>query len=104
MKVDGDNFVMELATANADLPFLMADYHLMIQPNGGRDNPADGNMSGPYKIVSDEPGVRHVFERNPNYYMTDRAHADVDRIDRDQRSDRAHHRAAVGSGQHDQPG
>jgi peptide/nickel transport system substrate-binding protein len=36
MKVDGDyGGHVTLATGNADLPFLMADYHLMIQPGGG---------------------------------------------------------------------
>lgn len=76
MKVDGDYVAVSLATANADLPYLMADYHLMMQPGGGRETPADGIMTGPYKAVVNEPGVRHVFERFANYFMDDRAHAD----------------------------
>ena len=40
MKVDGDNVVVTLNNANADLPLLLTDYHLVIQPNGGMDNPA----------------------------------------------------------------
>ena len=76
MKVDGDTVVIGLKDANADLPFLMADYHLVIQPNGGKDAPAAGIGTGPYKMVVDEPGVRHGYERNENDWKTDRGHAD----------------------------
>jgi peptide/nickel transport system substrate-binding protein len=68
MKADGDNFIVELDTPNADLPYLMADYHLMIQPDGGMDNPGAGIGTGPYTIEFDEPGVRHGFKRNENYW------------------------------------
>ena len=71
MKVDGDNFVVELDTPNADLPFLMADYHLMIQPGGGMDNPGAGIGTGPYTIEIDEPGVRHAFKRREDYWDSD---------------------------------
>ncbi|GAG15402.1 unnamed protein product, partial [marine sediment metagenome] len=36
---DGDNLVFELETGNADLPYLLSDYHLIVQPNGGFDDP-----------------------------------------------------------------
>jgi peptide/nickel transport system substrate-binding protein len=68
MKVDGDNFIVELDVGNADLPYLMADYHLMIQPGGGVDNPGAGIGTGPYTLEVDEPGVRHGFTRNENYW------------------------------------
>ena len=68
MKVDGDNFIVELDTPNADLPFLLGDYHLMIQPNGGMDDPAAGIGTGPYTIEIDEPGVRHAFKRRDDYW------------------------------------
>ena len=42
MKADGDNFQVTLSEPNADLPYLMADYHLIIQPDGGMDNPGAG--------------------------------------------------------------
>ena len=60
MKVDGDNVVITLNNANADLPLLLADYHLVIQPNGGMDDPHAGIGTGPYKVEADEPGVRHL--------------------------------------------
>ncbi|MGJ8618254.1 MAG: ABC transporter substrate-binding protein [Sulfitobacter sp.] len=71
MKVDGDNFIVELDTANADLPYLMADYHLMIQPGGGMDDPAAGIGTGPYTIEFDEPGVRHGYKRREDYWDAD---------------------------------
>ena len=77
MKAEGDVFEVTLVAPNADLPFLMADRHLPIQPGGGIENPASGIMSGPYKIVVDEPGVRHTFERNPDYWDAGRGHFDT---------------------------
>ncbi|MCB1340959.1 MAG: twin-arginine translocation signal domain-containing protein, partial [Pseudooceanicola sp.] len=76
MKVDGDNFVVTLTTPNADLPYLMADYHLMIQPNGGMDDPAAGIGTGCYMLEANEPGVRHLWKKNPNYWDSSRGHVD----------------------------
>ncbi len=76
MKADGDNFIVQLDTPNADLPYLLADYHLMIQPDGGMDAPAAGIGTGAYTVETDEPGVRHVFKKNPNYWDDSRGHAD----------------------------
>ena len=68
---DGDNaVVVKLSTGNADLPYLLSDYHLVI---GSAD--AEGNIdwantpgTGPYKIASHEPGVETILERNENYF------------------------------------
>ncbi len=76
MKVDGDTIVIGLKDANADLPYLMTDYHLMIQPDGGMDDPAAGIGTGPYKMVVNEPGVRHGYEKNQNDWKSDRGFAD----------------------------
>lgn len=62
-RADGDNLVIELEDGNADLPFLLSDYHLMIQPNGGLDAPDAGIGTGPYKVEVNEPGVRHMATR-----------------------------------------
>ncbi|WP_127599234.1 ABC transporter substrate-binding protein [Nitratireductor alexandrii] len=72
MKVDGKNVVVTLKEANADLPYLMADYHLIIQPNGGKDAPDAGISAGPYKVTVNEPGVRHGGERFANYWQGDK--------------------------------
>ena len=46
----------------------MADYHLMIQPNGGKDDPTAAIGTGPYILKDVEMGVRFVAEKNPNYW------------------------------------
>jgi len=78
MAVDGQNVVITLAQANADLPYLMADYHLMIQPNGGKDGVDAGIGTGAYTVAENQPGVRHVGQRFANYWDADnRGHADT---------------------------
>ncbi|MGJ8546894.1 MAG: ABC transporter substrate-binding protein [Sulfitobacter sp.] len=71
MKVDGDTVVLELDAPNADLPYLMTDYHLIIQPDGGFDNPGAAIGTGPYTVEIDEPGVRHAFKRREDYWDSD---------------------------------
>ena len=63
-----DSVVIELDVPNADLPYLFTDYHLMIQPGGGMDDPNAAIGTGPYVLKSAEPGVRFVLERNPNHW------------------------------------
>lgn len=75
--VDGDSVVITLKEPNADLPYLLDDYHLMIQPNGGKDDPTAGIGTGPYKVVVNEPGVRHVGEKFENYWREDRGFANT---------------------------
>jgi len=74
--VDGDNVVLTLTSGNADLPYLMADYHLVVQPKGGVDNPNAGIGTGPYKVVSAEPGVRYVFEKFADHWDANVGHYD----------------------------
>ncbi|MDB5553371.1 MAG: peptide transporter substrate-binding protein [Rhizobium sp.] len=76
VSVDGQNIVFALKEANADLPFLLDDYHLMIQPNGGKDNPTEGIGTGPYKMSVNDVGVRLGGEKFANYWRDDRGHAD----------------------------
>ncbi|MBC7739016.1 MAG: peptide ABC transporter substrate-binding protein, partial [Candidatus Saccharibacteria bacterium] len=76
MTVDGDTVTLTMASPNADLPYLMADYHLVIQPGGGVANPTAAIGTGPYKISSFDPGVRCAFERHADYWDTTRGFAD----------------------------
>ena len=76
LRSDGDYFIVDLNNANADLPYLMATFQLAIQPNGGFDNPAEGVGTGPYKVVSFEPGVLTVMEKFGNYWDDSRGHFD----------------------------
>lgn len=65
---DGDNVILELTTPNADLPYLLADYHLPIQPNGGIDDPSAAIGTGAYILKEVDMGVRFIAEKNPNYW------------------------------------
>jgi peptide/nickel transport system substrate-binding protein len=62
---------MTLSQANADMPYLMTDYHLLIQPEGDKGDSGIG--TGPYVLKNVEPGVRVASERNPHYFKPDRA-------------------------------
>lgn len=76
MKADGDTFSITMEQPTADLPYLLADWHLVIQPNGGFDAPGAGIGSGPYTVEVDEPGVRHGFKKFANYWDAERGHVD----------------------------
>ncbi|MEQ8444216.1 MAG: ABC transporter substrate-binding protein [Alphaproteobacteria bacterium] len=60
----------KLATGNADLPWLMTDYHLAIVPGNsdGTANWQGGDGSGPYKIVDHEFGVGTKLERHDGWH------------------------------------
>ena len=73
---DGDNLVIELETGNADLPYLLSDYHLVIQPNGGIDDPLAAIGTGPYTLEVNEPGVRHKLVRRDDHWKSDWAYYD----------------------------
>ena len=77
MRTEGeDTVVIELDIPNADLPYLLADYHLIIQPGGGKDAPDAAIGTGPYVMKEIDMGVRFVAEKNPNYWG-DLGNADV---------------------------
>ncbi|MBM9529056.1 ABC transporter substrate-binding protein [Desulfoprunum benzoelyticum] len=72
IKKDGKNKVIfELENGNADLPFIMTDYHLVIGPKDVDFN--TGIFTGGYKVENFEPGVRAYARRHPNYFKSDRA-------------------------------
>lgn len=68
VSADGDTVVISLKNPNADLPYYMQDYHIVVQPGGGKDDPTAAIGTGPYILKSHEMGVRFVFEKNPNYW------------------------------------
>lgn len=80
MSVEGQTLTVTLSTPSADLPYLLADYHLVIQPNGGKDDAAAGIATGPYRVTVNEPGVRYVFEKFPEYWDDTRGHYDTHEI------------------------
>jgi len=76
MKAEGDKLELTLDAPSADLPYLLTDYHLIIQPGGGYDNPTAGIGAGPYLLETFEPGVRYAYKKNPNYFDPNMGHAD----------------------------
>ncbi len=73
---DGMNVVITTDGGNADLPYLLSDYHLVIQPKGGVDNPLAAIGTGPYKLKTAQLGVRYEFEKNADDWDTTRGHYD----------------------------
>jgi peptide/nickel transport system substrate-binding protein len=71
VKADGDNVVIMLSTGNADMPLLLSDYHLVIQPQGGVGQPDAGIGTGPYKVESNEPGVRYMGTKFQDHWRND---------------------------------
>ncbi len=71
IKADGDHaIVLELDQGFADLPWVMADYHLTMLPAK-----ADGSIewdtglgAGPYRMVENDPGVGSKFERHDGWH------------------------------------
>lgn len=63
-----------LATGNADLPYLLSDYHLLIYPAGQIDLAmAQGIGTGLYRAVRFEPGVRFIGKRVDSHYKDGKA-------------------------------
>ncbi len=76
---DGDDKVIfQLSDGNADFPYIVSDYHLLILPSdsSGKIDPTAGIGTGGYVVENFEPGVRATFKRNPNYFKEGRAHFD----------------------------
>lgn len=64
IRADGSHqVVITLSSGNADFPALLSDYHLIIQPGGGFDDPSAGIGTGPYKVEKVEPGIRYVSRK-----------------------------------------
>ncbi|AJY47779.1 ABC transporter substrate-binding protein [Martelella endophytica] len=99
IRVDGENLIVEVDVPTADLPYLLSDFHLAIQPGGGREDPTAGIGTGAYKIVEAEPGVRYTFEKFADYWDDSRGHFDT--IEMTIINDATARNAALQSGQVD---
>ncbi len=64
-----DTVVIKLSSGNADLPYLLSDYHLVILPaKGDSIDWQSGDGTGPYKIVNHEPGVRSELAKHDGWH------------------------------------
>ncbi|WP_422785511.1 ABC transporter substrate-binding protein [Roseibium algae] len=93
----GGDLVISLAEGNADLPLLLSDYHLVIQPGGGVEAPDAGIGTGAYKLASFEPGVRLALEKNADDWRDDRGY--VESVEIIVMNDNTARIAALSSGQ-----
>jgi len=75
-KLSPNQIQITLTAGNADLPFVLSDYHLIIVPNGMTDfQKADG--TGAFTLAEWQPGVRIVAKRKPgNYWKPGRGNFD----------------------------
>ena len=73
-KINDHEIQMTLAAGNADFPFLLSDYHILMFPADDIDGAiASGNGTGLYKVESFDPGVRFVGKRVDSHYKGDSA-------------------------------
>lgn len=79
VKADGKNtVVVELKGGDADFPFILSDYHINMCPSNGDGTIdwASGIGTGGYILVDNNPGVRTLTKRNPNYWKEGTCHFD----------------------------
>ena len=73
-KMNDHQVQFTLAAGNADLPFLLADYHMLIYPAGMiTEAIANGIGTGLYSNENFNPGVRFVGSRYGDHYKGDAA-------------------------------
>ena len=78
IKADGnDTVVITLESGNADFPYIVSDYHLVVMPaKGDAVDWESGAGTGAYKLDSYEPGVRATMKRFANSWKEGRGHFD----------------------------
>jgi len=68
-KMDDHTIEFTLAAGNADFPFLLSDYHILMYPAGQIEEAiANGIGTGLYKVETFEPGVRTIVTRVDSHY------------------------------------
>ncbi|WP_101340221.1 ABC transporter substrate-binding protein [Cereibacter azotoformans] len=79
IEVEGSDTVrITLSEGNADLPYLLSDYHLSIYPalDGGGIDMESANGTGAFTLESFEPGIATRLKRNPNYHKNNKPYVD----------------------------
>lgn len=73
-KITDHQVQLTLASGNADLPYLLSDYHLLMYPAGQIEEAiAQGIGTGLYQVQAFDPGVRMVATRYADHYKGDSA-------------------------------
>jgi len=75
-KLGSNQIGITLSGGNADLPYILSTYQLIVVPNGFTDWP---NLigTGGYVLERYEPGVGSLAKRYPNYWKPNRAFVDT---------------------------
>jgi peptide/nickel transport system substrate-binding protein len=78
-KLDKYQIQVSLAAADADLPYSLTDYHILMVPDGFKDwaNPVG---TGAFLLEKFDPGVRIALKRNPDYWKEGSGHLDAAEI------------------------
>lgn len=74
IETEGDHtLVIKMDGGNADLPYTLSDYHLVMLPSDDEGNVdwQSGDGTGPYRIVNHEPGVGTELVRHDDYHKMD---------------------------------
>jgi peptide/nickel transport system substrate-binding protein len=75
---DAQTLVIQLSSGNADIPYALTDYHLIMLPadKEGKIDPLEKAGTGGYVLENFEPGVKANFKRFANYWKKDHAFFD----------------------------
>jgi peptide/nickel transport system substrate-binding protein len=97
-KLSPNQVQITLSSGNADLPFVLTDYHLLVVPNGFTDW-AKPDGTGAYALEKFEPGVRMVLKKKGDFWKPGRGNFDF--VEIVYISDKAARTAALQSGKID---
>lgn len=74
---DGDNMlVVKLDAPNADIPYVLSEYHFSVQPDDLEDYNTGYVGTGAWKIEELEWGIGSTFVRHENYWKEDAPYVD----------------------------
>ena len=74
-KLDKYQIQLSLAAPDADLPYSLTDYHILMVPNGFKDW-AKPVGTGAFTLEKFDPGVRIVLKKRPDYWKESRGWLD----------------------------
>jgi peptide/nickel transport system substrate-binding protein len=78
-KLDTHQIQITLAVADADLPYVLSDYHVLMVPDGFKDF-AHPVGTGAFTLEKFDPGVSCALKRRADYWKPGRGHVDAAEI------------------------
>ncbi len=74
-KLDAHQIQITLESSDADFPYVLTDYHLLMVPDGHKDW-AKPIGTGPFVLEKFDPGVRIALKKSQDYWKEGRGHLD----------------------------